>query len=271
MKNIYTIILVLISSVVFSQNYNAIYDVNFKKDSTSNKYYTEQMSLYFNDSKSFYLSDKFVAFDNFMNNEEGLNSIVNSGTINIAEIKEKYPESLITHSIFSSKDENITYSKLDRKIYKILQHKNNLIWQLLDQSKEVNGIILKKAEILAFGRNWEAWYREDIPVQYGPYKFNGLPGLITELSDSDNYFSFKMIGFEKVNDFPNVVAINKAENIDLNNFIKLFNNRANLKIDRFRNFNIKSANISQQEIEKRIDERVNSENLHLEKDLNITF
>lgn len=271
MKNIFLILFILISSVIFSQNYKVVYDINFQKDSTNNKIFNEQMSLFFNRNESIYLSDKFVAFDNFMNDEEKLKSILSSGKINPAEIREKYPESLITHSIFNSDNGFIIYSKLDKKIYKILQPKDKLNWELVNESKEVNGVFLKKASLTAFGRKWIAWYREDIPIQFGPYKFEGLPGLITELYDINNYFTFNIISLEKIVDFPNVIAFNKSELIDLDGFKKLYNNRVNLKIERFKNLSIVNTNISQQEIEKRIENRVKSENLHLEKDLNLTF
>ena len=38
---------------------------------------------------------------------------------------------------------------------------------------------------LTFGqRVYTAWYAPDIPIHYGPYKFEGLPGLIMQIEDS---------------------------------------------------------------------------------------
>ncbi len=47
------------------------------------------------------------------------------------------------------------------------------------------------------GREWEAWFTQDIPVQEGPYIFNGLPGLIVEMKDTGNSYEFFFSGLKK--------------------------------------------------------------------------
>ena len=49
-----------------------------------------------------------------------------------------------------------------------------------------------------YGRNWIAWYTTDIPIQDGPYKFNGLPGLILKINDETGSHSFQFIGIKKI-------------------------------------------------------------------------
>ena len=39
----------------------------------------------------------------------------------------------------------------------------------------------QKAETFIFGRKWTAWFSPEIPIQDGPYKFRGLPGLIVKI------------------------------------------------------------------------------------------
>ena len=43
------------------------------------------------------------------------------------------------------------------------------------------------------GRECVAWFSKDIPLNEGPYKFRGLPGLIFEILDTRNQFIFKLI------------------------------------------------------------------------------
>ncbi|MGV0923158.1 GLPGLI family protein [Empedobacter tilapiae] len=63
-------------------------------------------------------------------------------------------------------------------------------WKLEKETKQILGYSVKKASVKYAGRNWTAWYAEDIPIQFGPYKFNGLPGLILEIYDDKEHYHF---------------------------------------------------------------------------------
>ena len=65
-------------------------------------------------------------------------------------------------------------------------------WKLMDENKNIHGYLCKKAEIAFGGRIWIAYYTSQIPIQDGPYKFYGLPGLILELSSTDKAYSFSL-------------------------------------------------------------------------------
>ena len=48
------------------------------------------------------------------------------------------------------------------------------------------------------GRDYVAWYTEEIPLPpMGPYKFGGLPGLITCIYDTQREHIYTLVGFEK--------------------------------------------------------------------------
>lgn len=46
------------------------------------------------------------------------------------------------------------------------------------------------------GRNWTVWFTPEIPMQDGPWKFCGLPGLIMEASEPSGQHSFTVTGIE---------------------------------------------------------------------------
>jgi GLPGLI family protein len=60
-------------------------------------------------------------------------------------------------------------------------------WKILNQIKEVAGYICMKAVTVDTVKNQTitAWFAQDIPVQAGPERFFGLPGLILELDVND--------------------------------------------------------------------------------------
>ncbi len=71
-------------------------------------------------------------------------------------------------------------------------------WQLHEEQQELLGYICNKATCTFRGRNYIAWYTIDIPINDGPYKFYGLPGLILMIEDSENIFQFKAVGLEQL-------------------------------------------------------------------------
>lgn len=55
----------------------------------------------------------------------------------------------------------------------------------INATDTISGLICHKAQTSFYGRNYTAWFSLDIPINDGPYKFNGLPGLIVQIADTD--------------------------------------------------------------------------------------
>lgn len=69
-------------------------------------------------------------------------------------------------------------------------------WEIQSEKKEILGYTVQKADLEYAGRNWTAWYAEEIPIPSGPYIFEGLPGLILEMYDKEEIFHFTAIAIE---------------------------------------------------------------------------
>lgn len=70
-------------------------------------------------------------------------------------------------------------------------------WSLADGEKQILNYRCQKATTHFSGRDYTVWYAADIPVSDGPYKFNGLPGLIMEVRDSEGQYSFTATGIQQ--------------------------------------------------------------------------
>lgn len=66
-------------------------------------------------------------------------------------------------------------------------------WELHDETKKIGNFNCKKATINFRGRNYTAWYTMEIPIRFGPWKFQGAPGLILEVYDDEDKFYIKAI------------------------------------------------------------------------------
>lgn len=74
---------------------------------------------------------------------------------------------------------------------------NELVWEVGDSTKTILGYECIKATADYHGRIWTAWFTPEIPLQDGPWKLRGLPGLILEASEPDGQHHFIATGLEK--------------------------------------------------------------------------
>jgi GLPGLI family protein len=70
-------------------------------------------------------------------------------------------------------------------------------WQLQGDTATINGYKAQKATCDFGGRSWVAWFSPEIPYNDGPYKFNGLPGLIVKIGDTREHYVFGLITIKK--------------------------------------------------------------------------
>ena len=70
-------------------------------------------------------------------------------------------------------------------------------WNLVPGSETVCGYKCRKATTSFRGRKWTAWYAPDIPIDNGPWKFGGLPGLILKIESDDNDHQFVAVAIRR--------------------------------------------------------------------------
>lgn len=73
------------------------------------------------------------------------------------------------------------------------------LWQpVADSSAVILGYRCSLATATYKGRTWYAWYAEDIPLDAGPWKLGGLPGLILRAYDASRHYVFDAVGMSEV-------------------------------------------------------------------------
>lgn len=72
-------------------------------------------------------------------------------------------------------------------------------WEISDSTT----LILEYECVMAVtnyhGRKWTAWFAPEIPVKNGPWKFDGLPGLILKAESEGGQYSFIATGIHQTN------------------------------------------------------------------------
>lgn len=87
-------------------------------------------------------------------------------------------------------------------------------WKITADTASFGSLHCQKATTSFRGRNYEAWFCPALPFRSGPWKLNGLPGLIVEASDSKKEVIFKFTGLQ---DASKIAASNTTPVADLGN------------------------------------------------------
>ncbi|WP_288447688.1 GLPGLI family protein [uncultured Chryseobacterium sp.] len=209
MKNL---LFILLGTVFcYSQSNRFIYEVISKKDSTSENFTKENFNLDTTPDDIAYYNRLYYINDSLYNA---------NGQYGFKDYK-------LTSFIIKKKNNNSyqNYEYIgDVNFYKITE-KAGQNWKISDSTKTFGSYPVQKAVTEFGGRNWVAWFTQDIPIPYGPYKFNGLPGLIMELYDSKKEYYFKLIRSEKIpEDYKRVTlqnSISRAIPVDYTKLNKL--------------------------------------------------
>lgn len=196
---IFSLILLLIFQAAFSQNsvtdafkYKATYEITWQIDSTNAaSVEREAMVLYIGDRISRFSSRARLEGDE------------------VLKKRQKNPNAFTGNNQGSSKRsfgyyiyKGIPEGKLSftQKIvldnYQYVEDLKQFQWEILPEIKGITGYKVQKATTRFAGRDYIAWFTPEIPISDGPYKFNGLPGLILEIQDTRSHYSFILKSFE---------------------------------------------------------------------------
>ena len=118
----------------------------------------------------------------------------------IGKVFSDVPSSVIRCSIFKNMtSKNIT--TIDhiymQGMYEYEESFNAFNWQITAETDTINNYVCQKAICDFGGRTWEAWFTSELPFSDGPYKFCNLPGLILNVADTENHYSWKFLSIER--------------------------------------------------------------------------
>ena len=100
-------------------------------------------------------------------------------------------------------------------------------WEIADSTKTILGYDCVMAKANYHGRDWTAWFTTDIPLQEGPWKLVGLPGLILEATESMGQHSFIATGLEASDQ--EIVPVYPARQYDKMSRIEMLRRQRNYK------------------------------------------
>lgn len=194
-----------ISSAAHSQTISfkrqILYQMSFQQDSSDKTTVQEEiMELLLNDSLTIFQSEKTGIRDSIELNERKSNESFKLSPELISKLRTP-----VKYSIFKYPDgnvlfkENFTSRPTSESNTKYYEEQVKFDWELSNDTATINGLLCQKATLNYAGRKWTAWFATEIPLNEGPYKFKGLPGLIVKLSDERGTWLFNLLQIKPAN------------------------------------------------------------------------
>lgn len=106
------------------------------------------------------------------------------------------------------------------KPYLLERDLEKINWEITNENKQIGDFKATLAKCSFNGREYEAWFTPEIPFNDGPWKFHGLPGLILEVTDSKNEYSYVLSRVVFDSNLKPIKKINKSNKVDLITFYK---------------------------------------------------
>lgn len=199
MKNLVLFLLGLSAQLCFGQANRFIYQVTMKPDSANpNDVRTENAYLDVSGQKSVFYSEKSMKRDSIFSRAR------QTGSFNFDRNQMQSLRSSIDYTIEKDLKTGVkTFkSRIGRDQYSY-EEDRAIDWKITPETLKIGDYKTQKAEAEFAGRKWYAWFITDMPIQDGPYKFSGLPGLIAKVEDAAGDYSFDLKEAKKIAEIQN--------------------------------------------------------------------
>lgn len=109
------------------------------------------------------------------------------------------PKTNFTYRIIKDpvKKQVLFYDRIIRNDF-VYEENPDFKWKIRDDKKNIGNLKCQAAVLSYAGRDYKAWFTNDIPISDGPYKFYGLPGLIVEMEDSGKQYKFELLSYKNL-------------------------------------------------------------------------
>ncbi|SHK29686.1 GLPGLI family protein [Epilithonimonas mollis] len=173
------------------QSTRFIYQVSMTPDSTNAEKKTELAYLDTDGKKSIFYAENSLKRDSVM---ERMRATKNFDRTQMQNLR-----SNINFSIDKDlNSQSLVYkSRIGRDQYSY-NESPDFQWKILPETVKIGDYQTQKAETKFGGRTWYAWFTQEVPLQDGPYKFSGLPGLIVKAQDAKGDYSFDLMQTKKI-------------------------------------------------------------------------
>jgi GLPGLI family protein len=171
------IILLLICSTLVAQQNKSVVKIEY---SETIKYIPTIVNHH---SATLYIQNEYSHYESVYLNTEKISENEEEDMIMVNSPMNKLNKEVYINNKTKQLTENLFEDIFLKKSFSITDDLPKMKWIFLKGEKKFNNFICKKAKTTFRGRTYNVWYTEKIPVTAGPWKLNGLPGLILFAED----------------------------------------------------------------------------------------
>ena len=196
MKKLLINLFLILGVLAIAQNKRFIYEYKFISDSTNvDDVKTEMMFLDTTKDGSKYYSYTVFNSDSLMKVDLE-KQLAATGSINVKSDMQKGSVRYSVTKTYPDYKINL-HRRLGMEAYNISDDRK-INWKILPEKEKIGEWNAQKAEADFAGRHWIAWFSTEIPIQDGPYKFRGLPGLIVKIEDKTGSHKMELKGIKNI-------------------------------------------------------------------------
>ena len=196
MKKLLINLFLIFGVLAIAQNKRFIYEYKFISDSTNvDDVKTEMMFLDTTKDGSKYYSYTVFNSDSIMKVDLE-KQLAATGSINVKLDMQKGSVRYSVTKTYPDYKINL-HRRLGMDAYNISDDRK-INWKISSDKEKIGEWNAQKAEADFAGRHWIAWFSTEIPIQDGPYKFRGLPGLIVKIEDKTGSHKMELKGIKNI-------------------------------------------------------------------------
>ncbi|MCG2792419.1 MAG: GLPGLI family protein [Weeksellaceae bacterium] len=184
MKKLILLTALLLFSLDSAQVNRFIYELKFVRDTIAKTSFTNVLFLDVNNKDVKFYYQELYEEDSVQRVTKNYSSGITLGN-----------SLMLERSVNSFDNENYVF--IDTDYYKYNSN-DKLKWEILPETKTQKEYTLQKATAEFGGRKWTAWFCKDVPINQGPYKFQGLPGLIFQIENNQKHYIFNLTEIKKL-------------------------------------------------------------------------
>lgn len=200
------------NKVIDKLKYTITYRTKSVRDTTKTdsegryNYENDDMQLLIGDKVSYFYSATYRAYEEELRKSVDANNIAiptstsARGSISM-DFYRNYPTGKSTY-----------LDKVIREKFRIIEPLEQPQWDIIaDSTKQILDYHCQMARCSFKGRTWTAWFTTDIPLDNGPWKLCGLPGLILRAYDSKQQYIFDCVGMKQAKEGENITYDTKFD------------------------------------------------------------